>query len=249
MKYGILCAMEEEIRLLEQDITGEIVHEHADRCFYEGKLYGQEVVLVRSRIGKVAAALTATLLIDRFGVDAILFGGTAGGIAKGLRAGDLVVADRLVQHDIFTGESWFCIPLLEISELPADPGLSKALLHAAERYVRDEMESDIPAAIRKEFRFDAPRAVTGTIASGDQFICDSEKHAWLAQNIANLQCVEMEGAAVAQVCYELGVPCAVVRVVSDNADDDSYVDFERFVEEAASRFTRGVLREFLRGCA
>lgn len=244
-KYGIICAMEEEIRLLTQDMSAEKTTEIAGRTFYEGLLYGKEVVLVQSRIGKVAAASTATTLIDRFQVDCVIFCGTAGGVAPELNVGDVTVADKLVQHDFFTGTEWFRIPLLEISYFETDKALSDGLHRAVEEYIRTKMREEIPQEYLDDFKIVAPKVSVGTIASGDQFICDSAKNKQLAEQIDNLQCVEMEGAAVAQVCYEFGVPLAVLRVISDSANDDSNVDFGKFIEEAACHFTRGSIKAFL----
>lgn len=245
MKYGILCAMPEEIALLQQDLHTEKTTRIAMRDFFEGTLYGKNVVLALSRIGKVAAAATASILIDHFHVDCILFSGTAGGVGDTLHVGDVVIADKLVQHDFFSGVDHFRIPLLNKTYFETDEALSLALSKAVEHYVQEDLESDIPADILEKFHIHAPKAVTGTIASGDQFICERSKNEELKQQLDHLQCVEMEGAAAAQVCYEFGVPFAVVRVISDSANEESNVNFEAFVEEAACRFVRGSVRAFL----
>ncbi len=246
MKIGIICAMQEEIELLSQDIQTENSVTIAGRTFLEGRLYGKPVVLVRSRIGKVAAASTATTLIDRFHPDCVIFCGTAGGIGKGLHTGDIVVADRLIQHDVDTGTgNGFKIPQLNMDYFPTDPALSERLISAVKQYIQNGFTHDIPAQYLEEFGISAPKAVVGTIASGDQFICSKEKNQWLAEQIENLQCVEMEGAAVSQVCYEFGVPHAVIRVISDGADDASSVNFDSFIEHAACHFTRGGIKAFL----
>ncbi len=244
-KIGVICAMEEEISLIERDMTAERSTVIAGRTFYEGKLYGKDVILVQSRIGKVASASTATTLIDRFGAECVIFCGTAGGIDPSLNVGDVVVADKLVQHDFFTGVDYFRIPLLDVSYFETDPALSEALQKAVEQYLASGLRTDIPQKYLDEFQIKSPKVTVGTIASGDQFICDGSKNKWLAEHIDHLQCVEMEGAAVAQVCYEFGVPLAVIRVISDSANDDSNVDFMRFVAEAACHFTRGSMKAFL----
>lgn len=245
MKYGIMCAMDEEIALLKEDFTASRITTVAGREFYEGTLYGKPAVMVRSRIGKVAAAATTSLLIDRFGVDCVVFSGTAGGVGDTLEAGDIVVADQLIQHDFFTGVDFFRIPLLDRDYFDTDPELTRRLLEAANSYLQRDFEQDIPAAVREKLHIRRPKAVTGTIASGDQFICEKAKSLDLKARIRNLQCVEMEGAAAAQVCYEFGVPCAVVRVISDSANEESNVDFGEFVQEAACRFVRGSIRALL----
>ena len=245
MKYGILCAMQEEIALLEQDITSENTTHIAGRAYYEGTLYGREVVLAQSRIGKVASASTVTTMLDHFHADCIIFCGTAGGIDPALAVGDVVVADQLVQHDIDTGSDRFRVPLLNIDYFKTDTRLSADIHKAVEVFIRERMHSDIPQKHLDDFGIRNPKVAVGTIASGDQFICDPAKHHWLAEQLENLKCVEMEGAAVAQVCYEFGIPCAVVRVISDSANDSSSVDFDQFIVEAACHFTRGAVKAFL----
>lgn len=245
MKYGIICAVEEEIDLIEKDIIGEKTTMLAMRKFIEGKLYGKEVVLVMSRVGKVAAASTATTLIDRFHVDNVIFCGTAGGIDKALNVGDVVVADNLIQHDMFDGAEYFKIPRLGVADFIPDKALSEAMHNGVDSYIKNELKSDIPQQYLDEFKIVNPKVMVGTIASGDQFINDKSKNKWLEENIKNLKCVEMEGAAVAQVCYEFKVPFAVIRVISDSANDESGPAFDRFAAEAMCHFTRGSLKAFL----
>ena len=245
MKYGIVCAMQEEIGLLLPDIVGASITKIAGRDFYEGKLYGKDSVVVMSRIGKVASALTVTAMINRFHVDCIIFCGTAGGINPSLSVGDIVVADRLVQHDFFTGTDYFRIPLIDVSYFQPDIILSEKVFRSVEEYIGKSMFKEIPKQYLDEFSIQSPKVVTGTIASGDQFICDESRKQWLIKNIDNLKCVEMEGAAIAQVCYEYQIPYAVMRVISDSANDTGCTDFERFVANAACHFTRGSLKAFL----
>lgn len=245
MKYGIICAILEEINLLKQDIVLKDTKNIAGRDFLEGTLYGKDVVLVMSNVGKVASALSATLLISKFGVDCVIFCGTAGGIDPVLNVGDVVVADRLIQHDVFDGENYFAIPRLGVVFFDTDKEVSDGMFNAVEEYVTKEMHNDIPQKYLDEFKIKDPKVITGTIASGDQFINDKSKNKWLYDNIKNLKCVEMEGASVAQVCYEFNMPFAVIRVISDSANEDSGPDFDRFALEAMCHFTRGSLKAFL----
>lgn len=245
MKYGIICAVAEEIALVSADITAEHTTRIAKRDFFEGTLYGQNVVLAQSEVGKVAAAITATLMIERFQVDGIIFCGTAGGVDPALNVGDVVVANRLVQHDIYDGEGYFTIPRLNVAYFEADKKLSEQMHAAIDAYLRKGLREDIPQKHLDEFHIQNPKVAVGTIASGDQFINDSAKRIWLEERIDNLKCVEMEGAAVAQVCYEFGLPIAVIRVISDSANEESGPAFDRFAAEAMCYFTRGSLRAFM----
>lgn len=246
MTIGIICAMNEEINLLQQDITAHHVTTIAGRDFHVGTLYGMSVVLVTGRIGKVAAGVTAALLIHHFQVDKIIFSGTAGGVNPDLNVGDAVVADKSVQHDFKLpwGDA-FRIPLLEVSYMESDHELTTLAKQAVQDYIDTRMMQDIPQTYLDAFHIRNPKVVTGTIASGDEFVCTKEKNQWLYEHVDNIQCVEMEGAAVAQVCLEFSVPFTIIRIISDCANDDASVDFDLFIEEAACHFTKGVVKALL----
>ena len=248
MKYGIICAMDQEIRMILKDMEVASTQEIGGRTFYLGSLYGVDSVVVMSRIGKVAAAATTTILLERFAVDAVVFCGTAGGIDPALRVGDLVVSENCIQHDFDCGTP-FRIPIIGIDYFPADARLTALATQAAKEYAEKDLRKEIPAEVLEEFGVEAPAVSTGTIASGDVFLADPEKSRALAAQIRDLRCVEMEGAATAQVCCEFGIPYTVIRVISDGANQDSTVDFEEFIEKAACHFTRGVLRAFMKALA
>lgn len=247
MRIGVIGAMLEEIELIKKEMNIEKVEETGKRSYYTGKLYGRDVVLVFSRYGKVASASTVTTLIEKFGAEIIVFTGVAGAVSKELHIGDIVISDRLIQHDMdITPLSpelgRFYIPLINKDYFEVPEELVKKASDSAKVYVMEYMNKEVSKELLREFKIDVPRVVVGTIASGDQFIADSDKIAELASSIENLKCVEMEGAAVAQVCYEHEVPCIIIRVMSDNADEHADVNFTRFIQEAASYFTRGVIR-------
>lgn len=246
MVYGIICAMDQEIALLREDLQQAQSISIADRIFYQGTLYGKDVVLVESHIGKVAAALTTALLIHQFEVDLVFCSGTAGGIHPDLRIGDAVVADNCLQHDFKLPEAWgpaFRIPDINLSYIPTDKALVERAHQAVERYMKESMLQDIPVEYQQQFGMGTPRVVVGTIASGDEFIHTKDRVDWLTANIDNLGCAEMESAAIAQVCYSFNTPFVVVRVISDCAN--SVVDFDTFIEHAARHFTRGVMKAVL----
>ncbi|MGI5958672.1 MAG: 5'-methylthioadenosine/adenosylhomocysteine nucleosidase [Massiliimalia sp.] len=243
MKLGMICAMEEEIRLILQDMKSEKIVNIAGREFHIGVLYDIETVLVLSRIGKVAASMTTALLIDHFEVDQVIFSGTAGGVDPELHTGDIVIGDQSCQHDFKVPGEKFRIPLLNKCYLDSDPNLTKLAFQAAEEYIGEQMKQDVPVEFLKEFGITAPKAVVGTIASGDEFVCEKSRNQWLYENVENVRCVEMEGAAVAQACYEFDIPFTIIRVISDGANDSSNVDFDRFIEHTAKFFTRGVVKK------
>ncbi|MBY4898272.1 5'-methylthioadenosine/adenosylhomocysteine nucleosidase [Cupriavidus sp. AU9028] len=251
MTLGILAAMHDEV----DDLIAAMRHQDARatvrrigmRDYYAGELYGQPCVLVLARIGKVAAAATTVTLIREFGVTEIVFTGLAGGVGADVRVGDVVVAGSSLQHDLDARPLFprHEVPLLGHADFAADPELTEALHRASDRFLSQDLERAVPAQVRHRFAVDAPRLHQGLIASGDQFINAPMTVAELRERLPQLLAVEMEGAAVAQVCHEYGVPYGLVRTVSDRADDTAHVDFPAFLAEVASRYSEGILRRFL----
>lgn len=245
---GILSAMDDEIRLLIEELVLREEQTIANRRYLIGTLYGNEVVLALSRWGKVAAAQTATTLINTFGVTKMIFTGVAGGVDPNLEIGDIVISTELVQHDVDASAvppmKRFEIPLLGISHFKADSVLRGKVLSAAVSYA-STITSDIAVEYLAVYGIATPKVVEGLIASGDQFIADPKKTAELREALPNLQCIEMEGAAVAQVCYEYGVPFVVVRAISDKADHSAIIDFPQFVEHIAAHYSRGIIKGML----
>lgn len=215
------------------------------REFWCGHWHGHEVVAVLSRIGKVAAATTATALIERFAVTDIVFTGAAGGLGAGVRVGDVVLADAFLQHDMDASPLFpqHEVPLYGRSRFAAAPALSAQLRSAAEAVLADPA-STLGAAAMAEFGLAAPRLHTGLIASGDRFVATSAESQALRQRLPDALAVEMEGAAVAQVCHDYGVPLAALRTISDRADDSAHVDFIRFIDKVASCYSAATLEQF-----
>jgi adenosylhomocysteine nucleosidase len=218
----------------------------AGREFWQGHWHGHEVVAVLSRIGKVAAATTTTTLIERFGVGRIVFTGVAGGLSPQVKVGDVVVADAFVQHDLDASPLFprHEVPLTGMSHFPADPALSHALRQAAPLALQDLMQA-LPRHDWLEIDFCAARVHHGLIASGDRFVSQTAQSQALQQQLPEALAVEMECAAMAQVCHDYGVPMAAVRTISDRADDAAHVDFPRFIRNIASRYSVAVLDRLL----
>ena len=247
MLLGIIGAVPDEIRLLRESLdVRETVHA-GKRDYLRGTLHGQETILALSRIGKVAAASTATTLIERFGVGAILFTSVAGGLSPSLNVGDIVVGSSLLQHDLDARPlfSRWEIPLLGLGHIEADRALTQHIAEAARRFLAESFSSHITAADREEFGLHRPKVVTGLIVSGDQFIDHAEEVAQLQKDLPDALCVEMEGAAVAQVCHEHGVPFAIVRTISDKADHSAAVDFGKFSSRIAAPYSAGIIEALL----
>ncbi len=240
---GIVSALPDELCALLSLVEAPRSSTVAGRQLHQGRLHGHEVVVVLCGIDKVAAALTTTLLIERLGVRRLLFTGVAGGLGADVRVGDVVVARTLLQHDMDASPLFprHQIPDLGVDALPTDAALSQALGQAARAVVQQP-----PAAV-VSFGLPAPRVHEGLVISGDRFVSTSSESAALRERLPQALAVEMEGAAMAQVCTAYGVPCAVLRTVSDRADDQAHLDFPRFLAEVASPLSREVVSTALRG--
>jgi len=231
MRIGILAAMPEEIEALVGAIDRSDSTEVGLRTYHRGTLHGVECVLVHSRIGKVAAASTATQLIDRFEVDRVLFTGLAGGVGDGVRRGDLVIGTELIQHDLDASPLFprHEVPLLGIQRFATDARMNAQLVEAAREVAGQRGHS----------------VHSGLIATGDQFFSSRESVSRLKAQIPDTLCVEMEGAAVAQICHEHAVPFSIIRTISDSADDGAVADFSEFLHQVAGPYALGVVSRFL----
>jgi len=244
MRLGIISALHEEQLGLVEAMRGPARLIHGMREYWAGNLWEIDAVCVLSRIGKVAAAMTATTLVEKFGVTHILFTGVAGAGDKTVQVGDIVVAEALVQHDMDASPLFprFEVPLTGLTHFEPDPHLSMRLSRAAHDFLEQDFLEAISEGERREFRLAQPRVHRGLVASGDQFVNDRAHLQGLNGALPGLVAVEMEGAAVAQVCHELGVPCAVLRTVSDNANENAATDFMRFVKSVAAQYAFHITR-------
>ena len=244
---ALVSALHEELAAVLGLMPDEQQQTVGGRVFWRGHLHGHEVVAVLSGIGKVAAATTATALIERFGVQRIVFTGVAGGLAPGVRVGDVVVAQRFLQHDMDASPIFprHEVPGYGRSTFDADAALTAQLVRASEQVLR-ELPSKLGADAMAAFGLQAPRCHQGLLISGDRFVSTNAESTALRQALPDALAVEMEGAAFAQVCHDYGVPLAVVRTISDRADDAAHVDFPRFLREVASRYSGGVVEALLR---
>jgi adenosylhomocysteine nucleosidase len=246
VRLGIISALQEEQQGLVEAMQGAATHIHGSRDYTTGTLWGIEAVCVLSRIGKVAAAMTATLLVEKFGVSHILFTGVAGSAGNGVKVGDIVVADTLVQHDMDASPLFPpCeIPLTGISHFAADAALTTLLAQAAAAFVDGDLGEAIGEGDKTLFGLAAVQVHRGLVASGDQFIHSAARINRLGDDHPGLLAVEMEGAAVAQVCFELNVPFAVMRTISDNANEKAATDFLHFVRAVAANYAFYIIKRF-----
>ncbi len=216
------------------------------RTYYQGRLFDKKVILVFSRWGKVASATTATQLINDFEVSEIIFTGVAGGLQPDVFVGDIVIGKNLYQHDMDGSPivKTFEVPLLGKSAFTTDSKKRDRLAEASHLFLQHKNKF-----LSKEqfvnFQIKEPNIHIGDIASGDQFISSSKKSDEILAALPTVKCVEMEGAAVAQVCYEYKVPFSIIRTISDNANHNAHIDFPKFAKEIASQYALGILKHYL----
>lgn len=216
MKIAILGAMDEEITLLKESISGLVEHQHAHLTLYTGQLKGADVVLVKCGIGKVAAAVATTIVVDKFAPDFVVNTGSAGGFDQALSIGDIVIANELVHHD--ADLTHFGYALGQCAGMPETYLCDAALIEAAEK-----------AAIT----LGEAKTKRGLICTGDAFIGSDEAAAKLRSDFPTIAAAEMEGVAIGQTCHLLNVPFLVIRSLSDIAGKASTVSFQTYLERAA----------------
>ena len=214
---GIIGAMDDEVTALKESANVSKATTIADMEYCEGKLGNNKVVIVKCGMGKVNAGICANTLINNFGCTKIINTGVAGSLDNSLDIGDIVVSVDAVQHDFDVEAIGFAkgeIPYTGLYAFPADEELRKQAMEAIK-----EVAPDI-------------KGVEGRVCSGDQFIVSSEQKQTITSNFGGL-CAEMEGAAVAQVCYLNDVPFVVIRAISDKTDGSQHIEFDQFTKEAA----------------
>jgi adenosylhomocysteine nucleosidase len=236
--------MDAELREVLRCLPDARQERHAGRTFHVGHWHGHEVVAVLTGIGKVAAALTTTMLAERYQVGSVVFTGAAGGLHPEVKVGDWIVAQACLQHDMDASPLFprHEVPLTGLSRFPVDPGVTLRLKQAA---VGALAMHGVPDTTLAELGLTTPRLHEGLIISGDRFVSSHAESEALRAALPDALGVEMEGAAVAQVCRDLHLPFALLRYVSDRADDDAHVDFVRFMDEVASVWTRQLLDVYL----
>lgn len=241
---GIISAMQEEMQALLNELKNTKTTTKGMRDYYTGTLYDKEVVLVFSRWGKVASAATTTQLINDFNPSEIIFTGVAGGITDQLNIGDVVIGKHLYQHDLDAQPFYkqFEVPILK--KLYFKTQNTDKLLNATELFI-DQYSLFVKKEDAQNFNINKPSVILGDIASGDQFISSIEKIKELNKALPSLTCVEMEGASVAQVCFEYDVPFSIIRIISDKANDNAHINFAKFMHVIASHYALGILKNYL----
>ncbi|HDV7269540.1 TPA: 5'-methylthioadenosine/S-adenosylhomocysteine nucleosidase, partial [Mannheimia haemolytica] len=223
MKIGIIGAMAQEIEILRQVMVEPKVTELAGCKIFEGKINNTRVALLQSGIGKVAAAIGTTLLIQLTQPDMIINTGSAGGLDPDLNVGDILISTEVRYHDVDVTAFGY-----EIGQLPANPPTFSP-------------NEQLVELAQKEAKKAGYNVVSGLICSGDAFINGNDKINQIRQNFPNVVAVEMEAAAIAQVCHGFNLPFVIVRAVSDVADKESHLSFEEFLPLAAEKSSTIVL--------
>lgn len=228
---GIIGAMQDEVKALISEMEVEEKAEYASMIFHKGNLCGQNVVVVKSGVGKVNAAICAQVLVDKFGVDTLINTGIAGSLDAAIDIGDIVISTDTVQHDVDAsvfGDPVGQVPNMDVFAFPADNELVKKAVAA-----NMEANPDI-------------HTYTGRIVSGDQFISDNA----VKERIVTLfgaKCTEMEGAAIAHAAYLNHISCVIIRAISDKADNSAEMDYPEFEAKAIAhsvRLVRCLLQKF-----
>lgn len=226
---GIIGAMEIEVENLKGMLEDPSEHTVSGVIFYTGRLYSKNVAIARCGIGKVFAAICATAMILEFSPKLIINTGVGGALARGLSTGDVVIADRLCQHDMDTSAIGDPVGLIS--------GINMVWLPTSERAV---------SILKNAAESIGVKATVGSVATGDRFIATKEDKERITTLFGASAC-EMEGGAIAQTCYAHSVPCAVVRAISDNADGEAELDYPTFLPIAAKNstaMTLALVKEF-----
>ena len=222
MKIGILGAMEEEITPLLEILKDYKEIKYANNSYYLANFGQHELILAYSKIGKVNSTLSAAVMIEKFGAQVLLFTGVAGAL-KSLKIGDLLVATKLCQYD------------LDITAF----GHPLGFVPGNEIFIKtDEKLNELAKQVANEL---GKKLAFGTIATGDEFICDESKKSKIVQ-VFDAEACEMEGASVALVCDALKIPCFVLRAMSDEAGEKAEFDFDEFVINSAKISAEFVLK-------
>ncbi len=237
--------MREEMQTLLENLQQSVSSTKGMRTYYSGKLFNIDVVLVFSRWGKVASSTTVTQLINDYDIDEIIFTGVAGAISKNLNIGDIIIGKHLYQYDLDASPLFkkFEIPLLNKLYFKTSTTHREQLYKATQSFLGSYSDL-IDREKAQSFHITSPKVIISDIASGDQFISDTNSILKLATELSTVSCVEMEGAAIAQVCYEYNIPFSIIRIISDKANDNAHIDFPKFAKEIASHYALGILENY-----
>ncbi|MRH43041.1 5'-methylthioadenosine/S-adenosylhomocysteine nucleosidase [Aquibacillus halophilus] len=224
MTIGIIGAMDEEVELLKNNMEINSHEEIAGCLFTKGNLHGNEVVLLKSGIGKVNAALATTILHERYKPSKIINTGSAGGFADNLEVGDLVISTKVTYHDVDVTAFNY-----DYGQVPGMPAMFEADSFLIEK------------AMQSVSVLDSIKAEKGIIATGDSFMSDENRVNFVRSKFPTMLAAEMEAAAISQVCYQYGTPFVVIRALSDIAGKESSISFDKFLTQAATNAAKLIM--------
>ncbi|PMH39771.1 5'-methylthioadenosine/S-adenosylhomocysteine nucleosidase [Vibrio sp. 10N.286.49.B3] len=225
MKIGIIGAMEQEVTILKEAMSNITEINQAGCTLYTGTLNGADVVLLQSGIGKVAAAIGTTVLLNEYQPDVVINTGSAGGFDASLNLGDVIISTEVRHHDADVTAFGY-----EIGQMAGQPAA-----FMADKKLKEVAEQALASMENKH-------AVHGLICTGDAFVCTPERQAFIRTHFPSVIAVEMEASAIAQTCHQFNVPFVVVRAISDVADKESPMSFEEFLPLAAQSSSEMVLK-------
>ncbi len=225
MKIGIIGAMQQEVAILKEALDNCHEVNKAGCTYYSGQINGVDVVLLQSGIGKVAAAIGTTILLDEYQPDVVINTGSAGGFDSTLTMGDVVISTEVRHHDADVTAFGY-----EIGQMAGQPAA-----FAADEKLMAVAEKALEALTNKH-------AVRGLICTGDAFVCTVERQDFIRKHFPSVIAVEMEASAIAQTCHQFQVPFVVVRAISDVADKESPMSFDEFLPLAAQSSSEMVLK-------
>ena len=245
-RIAILSALHEELA----EVLALMPDEHKISCvgrdFWQGHLHGHEVVAVCPGRGMVAAPPTPAALLARYEIAQVIFIGVAAGLQPGVEVGDVVVAHSVLQHDMDASplHPRHELPGYGMARLPTEMALSQVLLEAAKDTIT-WLPKLLGAGKLRAFGLHTPSVHRGLLITGDRFVATVAESDALRAELPDALAVDMEGAAVVQVCRDHGVPCAVVRTISDRADNSAHLDFQHFLGQIARHYSARMIRKAL----
>lgn len=225
MKIGIIGAMQQEVAILKQALDHCQEVNKGGCTYYSGQINGVDVVLLQSGIGKVAAAVGTTILLNEYQPDVVINTGSAGGFDSSLTMGDVVISTEVRHHD--ADVTAFGYEIGQMAGQPAAFSADEKLMAVAEQALESMTDK---------------HAVHGLICTGDAFVCTAERQAFIRKHFPSVIAVEMEASAIAQTCHQFQVPFVVVRAISDVADKESPMSFDEFLPLAAQSSSEMVLK-------
>ncbi|WP_158737508.1 5'-methylthioadenosine/S-adenosylhomocysteine nucleosidase [Alteribacillus sp. YIM 98480] len=215
MKIAVIGAMDEEVELLIDHLGNRIEEEIGGSFFYSGYIQGHEIILVKSGIGKVNAAISTSILLEKFQPDAVINTGSAGGFNPALNVGDLVISKEVRYNDV--DATVFGYEFGQVPQMPAKYEADDTLVQIAKKCAINEKLTTLE----------------GLVVSGDSFMSDDSRVAFLKNTFVEPQCAEMEAGAIAQVCYRFNVPFVIIRSLSDIAGQDAKQSYDQFLKKAS----------------